>query len=38
MVYSESCQTRTEALAREKWFKTAAGRRRIKQILEQKDN
>ncbi|MCC7402058.1 MAG: GIY-YIG nuclease family protein [Chitinophagaceae bacterium] len=33
LVYSEQFQTREEAIAREKYFKSAAGRRFLKKML-----
>ncbi len=33
LVYSEECKNREEALKLEKWFKSAAGRKRIARIL-----
>jgi putative endonuclease len=38
LVYFEEFETRVEAVKREKYFKTAAGRRYIKNILLKQDN
>jgi putative endonuclease len=34
LVYKEAFETRVEAIAREKYFKTAPGRRFLKKILD----
>ncbi len=36
MVYSEAYETRADALAREKWFKSTTGRKKIGVILKQR--
>ena len=34
LIYSESVTSRADAMKREKWFKTSAGRKKIAEILE----
>ena len=33
LIYTEEFETKTEALKREKWFKTGVGREQIKKII-----
>ena len=35
VIHAEACATRSEAMARERWFKSSSGRRRIREILEE---